>query len=224
MKLSMCNIYKVRNYQKNFISLAIQRKALVFGKFELKSRRKSPYFFNIGVFNTGDDLAKLGYFYAQAIQEQRINFDILFGPAYKGIPLVAACATILSTKFSISKSYVFNRKEKKDHGEGGDLVGADIRGKKVLIVDDVITAGTAIIEAQKIIQNAGGNLIGVMTALDRQERGYGTSSAINDLEKKFDISINSIITVTNICECLQNIPNMESVLKDLHDYRESYGV
>jgi len=182
----------MKDYQKNFIELALQYDVLRFGEFELKSGRHSPYFFNAGLFNTGKALAEMGRCYAQAIVESGVEYDILFGPAYKGIPLASSCAMSLFTEHNINTPYSFNRKEAKAHGEGGNIVGAPLEGK-VLIIDDVITAGTAIREAMDIISNAGAQAAGVLIALDRQEKGQAELSAIQEVEQQYNIPVLSII-------------------------------
>eukprot|EP00124_Ichthyophonus_hoferi_P000029 Ihof_evm29s1 gene=Ihof_evmTU29s1 len=170
----------MKDYQIKFLEMAVKENALTFGEFTLKSGRKSPYFFNAGLFNTGKVIDNLGRYYAAAVVDSKIEHEVLFGPAYKGIPLAAATAISLARDFDMDTPYCFNRKEAKDHGEGGNTVGASMRGKKVLIVDDVITAGTAIREAIEVITKAGGIPVGVVVCLDRQERGKANLSAIQE--------------------------------------------
>lgn len=181
----------MKAYQKEFIEFAIERGVLKFGEFTLKSGRTSPYFFNAGLFNKGSDLARLGRFYAEALVDSGIDFDVLFGPAYKGIPIATATAVALYDQHNQDTPYCFNRKEKKDHGEGGNLVGSALEGK-VMLVDDVITAGTAIREAMDIVQANGAELSGVLIALDRQEKGKGELSAIQEVERDFGAKVVSI--------------------------------
>lgn len=184
----------MKAYQKEFIEFAIERGVLKFGEFTLKSGRTSPYFFNAGLFNKGSDLARLGRFYAEALVDSGIDFDVLFGPAYKGIPIATATAVALYDQHNQDTPYCFNRKEKKDHGEGGNLVGSALEGK-VMLVDDVITAGTAIREAMDIVQANGAELSGVLIALDRQEKGKGELSAIQEVERDFGAKVVSIVSL-----------------------------
>lgn len=209
--------------KKRFIRLALECEVLRFGEFRLKSGRLSPYFFNAGLFNSGHALAELGACYAQAIVERRLDYDVLFGPAYKGIPLVATIAVALATQHGIDKPWAFNRKEAKDHGEGGSIVGARLSGS-VLIVDDVITAGTAIREAVDIIQAAGGEPSDVMIALDRQEKGQGDLSAIQEVQRDFGVDVHSIITLADLISYLEAETAMRSQLDAMRSYRELYGV
>lgn len=212
----------MKNYQQDFIEFALQRGALSFGNFTLKSGRQSPYFFNAGVFNTGEDLQKLGQFYAAAIGNSNLQYEALFGPAYKGIPLVSATVIGL-TAWKKNIPYAFNRKETKDHGEKGSLVGADINNKRVLIVDDVITAGTAIREAVGFLNSAKATFIGVVIALDRQERGQSCSSAIQEIEEEHNVPVISIITMTNLIEYLE-AQGLTAELDNMEAYRGEYGV
>ena len=182
----------MEQYQKDFVDFTLETGVLKFGEFTLKSGRISPYFFNAGLFNTGSHLSQLGNFYAQAIEASNLQFDVLFGPAYKGIPLAAATAIALNDNFNRNVPYSFNRKEAKDHGEGGSIVGHPLEGD-ILIIDDVITAGTAIREAQDIINANDANTKGVIVALDRQEKGKGELSAIQVVEQIFGIRVLSII-------------------------------
>jgi len=214
----------VLDYQKDFIDFAIQQQVLRFGEFTLKSGRISPYFFNAGLFNTGEALVKLGHCYAEAIQRAQLDFDVLFGPAYKGIPLAAATASTLARDQQRPTPFAFNRKEAKTHGEGGQLVGADLEGKKVLLIDDVITAGTAIREVLPQVENAGAQISGVVIALDRQERGQGERSAIQEVEQDLGIPVASIITLDNIFEYLNAQPQSASYAQAIEQYRQNYGI
>jgi len=209
--------------KKRFIELAIKYQVLRFGEFTLKSGRISPYFFNAGLFNSGYALAELGSCYAQTIIENDINYDVLFGPAYKGIPLVAAIAYALSVNHNIDKPYAFNRKEAKDHGEGGLIVGAELSGK-VLIVDDVITAGTAIREAVEIIQAEGAKTSAVLIALDRQEKGKGELSAIQEVNRDYGVEVFSIITMADLIDYLAGQSSFGQHLAAMEVYRSQYGV
>lgn len=213
----------LQSNKKRFIQLAIESDVLRFGEFTLKSGRISPYFFNAGLFNTGGALAELGSCYAQVIVDQALEFDVLFGPAYKGIPLAAAIAVALSTEHGIDKAYAFNRKEAKDHGEGGSIVGADVHGK-VLIVDDVITAGTAIREAVDIISAEGGKTSSILIALDRQEKGQGELSAIQEVQQDFDVSVHSIITMADLIAYIETDENYNQYLGAMRAYRDEYGI
>lgn len=217
----------MQDYQREFIEFAVQRQVLKFGQFTLKSGRTSPYFFNAGLFNTGRDLARLGQFYAQALLAAKIDYDLLFGPAYKGIPIATTTAVALADKHDIDKPYCFNRKEAKDHGEGGTLVGSPLAGK-VMLVDDVITAGTAIRESMQIIQANGAQLAGVLIALDRQEKGQGELSAIQEVERDFGCQVVSIVSLADLVEYLQDItqqqPEMTQHLDNIKQYRASYGI
>ena len=213
----------MKDYQYEFIDFAINAGVLRFGDFTLKSGRTSPYFFNAGLFNTGEHLARLGRFYAQAITDSKTGFDVLFGPAYKGIPLAAATSIALADHHQLNIPWCFNRKEAKDHGEGGNLVGAGLNGR-VLIIDDVITAGTAIREAVEIIQNAGATTGGVVIALDRQERGQGMTSAIQEVEESLKVRVTSIIKLEHLLEYLQDRPGREQDVAKIQAYREQYGV
>jgi orotate phosphoribosyltransferase len=210
-------------YQLDFIKFCISREVLSFGEFKLKSGRLSPYFFNFGLFNTGDDLAKIGQYYATAIMNNQLDFDILFGPAYKGIPLVTTSAIALAKNFKHNVPYAFNRKEAKDHGEEGNIVGANLRDKKVLIIDDVITAGTAINESMRILSAAGATTVGVIIALNRQERGQGTQSAIQEITERYQIPVTSIINLDNIVEYLSQTGQAEDIVK-IQTYRGQYGI
>lgn len=213
----------MKDYQHKFIDFAITVGVLRFGEFTLKSGRTSPYFFNAGLFNTGEQLALLGRFYAQAIVDSGTEFDVLFGPAYKGIPLAAATAIALADHHQRNVPWCFNRKETKDHGEGGNLVGSDLTGR-VLVIDDVITAGTAIRESVDIIKAAGASLGGVVIALDRQERGQGEQSAIQEMESGHGITVTSIVTLAHLLEYLQTQGDRGEDVARIESYREQYGV
>jgi orotate phosphoribosyltransferase len=213
----------MQDYQREFIQLALNHPVLRFGSFTLKSGRQSPYFFNAGLFNTGKALAKLGQYYAQAVVESGIEFDVLFGPAYKGIPLAAACSISLAEHHQVNTPYAFNRKETKDHGEGGNIVGAPLQGR-ILIIDDVMTAGTAIRESMQIIQAAGAEAAGVIIALDRQERGQGERSAVQEVEHQYRIPVLNIITLDNLIAYLQHENTHQENLEAMLAYRQQYGV
>jgi len=210
-------------YQRDFIRFAIDRGVLRFGEFTLKSGRTSPYFFNAGLFNSGSALAQLGRCYAAAIVDSKIPFDVLFGPAYKGIPLAAATAVQLAEQHQLDVPWCFNRKEAKDHGEGGSLVGAPLAGD-VLIIDDVITAGTAIREVMQIIQAQQARAAGVLIALNREERGNGELSAIQEVERDFGIPVVSIVSLTQVLEFLADDPQLKQHLPAVEAYRAQYGI
>lgn len=213
----------MQQYQREFIEFAIECGVLRFGEFTLKSGRVSPYFFNAGLFNTGRRLARLGRYYAAAITDAGLEFDVLFGPAYKGIPLASASAIALADHHDRDLPYCFNRKEAKDHGEGGNIVGAPLSGR-VLIIDDVITAGTAIGESMTIIEAAQARAAGVVIALDRQERGKGDRSAIQEVEANYGIAVTSIVTLADLTEFLEQDPAMAEHLERIRAYRAQYGV
>lgn len=213
----------MKAYQREFIEFALARHVLRFGEFTLKSGRTSPYFFNAGLFNTGKDLARLGRFYATALMDSGIEFDVLFGPAYKGIPIATTTAVALCDHHDVDIPYCFNRKEAKTHGEGGSLVGSELTGK-VMLVDDVITAGTAIRESMQIINAHQAQLAGVLIALDRQEKGQGELSAIQEVERDFACQIVSIITLADLISYLSEKPGMEAELASVSAYREQYGI
>lgn len=213
----------MKDYQREFIEFALEKQVLKFGEFTLKSGRKSPYFFNAGLFNTGRDLARLGRFYASALVDAGIEFDVLFGPAYKGIPIATTTAVALADHHDIDTPYCFNRKEKKDHGEGGNLVGSELNGR-IMLVDDVITAGTAIRESMEIIQAAGAELSGVLIALDRQEKGKAELSAIQEVERDFGTKVVSIVTLADLISFLQEKDDMAQHLDSVQAYRDQYGV
>ena len=210
-------------YQRDFIRFAIDRGVLRFGEFTLKSGRTSPYFFNAGLFNSGSALAQLGRCYAAAIVDSKIPFDVLFGPAYKGIPLAAATAVALAEQHQLDVPWCFNRKEAKDHGEGGSLVGAPLAGD-VLIIDDVITAGTAIREVMQIISAQEARAAGVLIALNREERGNGELSAIQEVERDFGIPVVSIVSLTQVLEFLADDPQLKQHLPAVEAYRAQYGI
>ena len=217
----------MKDYQREFIEFALTKQVLRFGEFTLKSGRTSPYFFNAGLFNTGRDLARLGRFYAQALADSTIEFDLLFGPAYKGIPIATTTAVALADHHDIDMPYCFNRKEAKKHGEGGSLVGSPLEGK-IMLVDDVITAGTAIRESMEIIKAHGAELSGVLIALDRQEKGQGELSAIQEVERDFATQVIAIVTladvVTYLEEKISSQPELAISLASINKYRESYGI
>ncbi len=210
-------------YQQQFIEFALKKNVLRFGDFELKSGRKSPYFFNAGLFNTGADLVTLASAYAQTIVNADLDFDVLFGPAYKGIPLAATTALTLADKFERDTPFCFNRKEAKTHGEGGNLVGAPLQGK-VLIIDDVITAGTAIRESMDMIKAAGAEPAGVIIALDRQEKGKGELSAIQEVERDYGIPVVSIIKLDNLLTFLQQNSQDPAIFESVKAYKQQYGI
>ncbi|CZT31469.1 orotate phosphoribosyltransferase [Pseudomonas cerasi] len=210
-------------YQRDFIRFAIDRGVLRFGEFTLKSGRTSPYFFNAGLFNTGSALARLGRFYAAAVVESGIAFDVLFGPAYKGIPLASATAVALAEHHDRDLPWCFNRKEAKAHGEGGSLVGSPLTGN-VLIIDDVITAGTAIREVMQIIKDQDATAAGVLIALNRQERGNGELSAIQEVERDFAIPVVSIVSLNQVLEFLADDPQLKQHLPAVEAYRAQFGI
>ena len=211
------------NYKTQFIDNAIESGALKFGQFRLKSGRVSPHFFNAGEFFHGKALSALGRCYAAAIVGSGVEFDVLFGPAYKGITLVAATSVALAEHHNIDVKYCFNRKEAKSHGEGGTLIGAPLEGR-VLIIDDVITAGTAVREVMAMVELAGGEPAGVVIGLDRKERGTSSKSAIQEVEQQFSIPVISIIDMDDILTYLKSQLDMKAVVKDIKNYRKEYGV
>lgn len=211
------------NYKNDFLRLAIENDVLRFGEFTLKSGRVSPYFFNAGLFATGKAMALLGQYYAQAIIDSGLRFDLLFGPAYKGIPLAAVTAAALYEKHGLDIPWAYNRKEKKDHGEGGQLVGAPMQGK-VLIIDDVITAGTAIREAVDMIENTGAELSGVVIALDRQEKGQGALSAVQEVEQCYGVRIANIAGLDDLMNFLAQDPDQSGLVEKMQAYRDAYVV
>ncbi|WP_257286307.1 orotate phosphoribosyltransferase [Endozoicomonas sp. SESOKO1] len=225
----------MHQYQKEFLDFAIEQQVLRFGEFTLKSGRKSPYFFNAGLFHSGEAISKLGQFYASAIVNAGLEFDILFGPAYKGIPLATATAVALFEKHNRNVPWCFNRKEAKDHGEGGYIVGAPLAGR-VAIIDDVITAGTAIREVMTIIEQTDATPAAVVVAMDRQEKGQGEPSApgesstlkelsaIQEVERDFDIPVLSIVSLTDLLEYSENHPDIRQYAPEIKAYRDTYGV
>ncbi len=213
----------MQSYQRRFLEFAIESNVLRFGNFTLKSGRSSPYFFNSGLFDSGLKLAQLGRFYAEAILASDIGFDMLFGPAYKGIPLVTATAVALAEHHGRDHPYAFNRKEAKDHGEGGNIVGAPLQGR-VLIIDDVISAGTSVRESVTIIQAAGATPAGVVISLDRQEKGKGDCSAIQEVEQQLGIPVTSIVNLDSLLEYISTQPELTTYRERVEDYRRRYGV
>lgn len=213
----------MKPYQQEFLNFAIDNNVLCFGEVTLKSGRLSPYFFNFGLFQTGSSLARLGDYYAQAIVDSGIKFDMLFGPAYKGIPLVSVIAATLYEKHGIDYAYAYNRKEAKDHGEGGNIVGAPLKGR-VLIVDDVISAGTACREAAQIVENNGAVLAGIAISLDRQEKGQGEKSAVQEVEESYGIEVINIIGLEDVIEHMKMSINNDALIAQIDAYREQYGV
>ncbi|MGP8308137.1 orotate phosphoribosyltransferase [Vibrio sp. YIC-376] len=213
----------MKAYQREFIEFALEKEVLKFGEFTLKSGRKSPYFFNAGLFNTGRDLARLGRFYAAALADSGIEFDVLFGPAYKGIPIATTTAVALADHHDIDTPYCFNRKEAKDHGEGGSLVGSALEGR-IMLVDDVITAGTAIRESMEIIKANGADLAGVLVAIDRQEKGKGELSAIQEVERDFGCAVISIVSLGDLITYLEEKGNATEHLEAVKAYRAEYGI
>lgn len=215
------------DYQQRFLEFAIQMDVLRFGEFRLKSGRLSPYFFNAGLFNDGEALTRLGQFYSTALLESGVEFDLLFGPAYKGIPLVSTTAISLNIDHGINVPYVYNRKEIKDHGEGGLLVGAKLQGK-VIIVDDVITAGTAVREVMELLRSddsttSPAKVTGVLIAIDRQEKGTGELSAIQEVEREYGISAISVVKLEHIIDYLGSDGRFKRELESMKRYRDEYG-
>ncbi|HOP16774.1 MAG: orotate phosphoribosyltransferase [Gammaproteobacteria bacterium] len=213
----------MQDYQREFLDFALDLGVLRFGRFTLKSGRISPYFFNAGLFNTGAALAKLGRFYAQAIVNAGLEFDVLYGPAYKGIPLAAVTAAALYDHHGIDVPYAFNRKEAKSHGEGGSIVGHPLEGN-ILIIDDVITAGTAIRESMDIIAAEGARPAGVVIALDRQERGKGERSAIQEVETDYGMPVTAIVRLADLIDFIRERADFDTYLADIQAYRREYGV
>ncbi|HBC3447377.1 TPA: orotate phosphoribosyltransferase [Vibrio parahaemolyticus] len=213
----------MKAYQREFIEFALEKEVLKFGEFTLKSGRKSPYFFNAGLFNTGRDLARLGRFYAAALADSGIEFDVLFGPAYKGIPIATTTVVALADHHDIDTPYCFNRKEAKNHGEGGNLVGSALEGR-IMLVDDVITAGTAIRESMEIIKANGADLAGVLVAIDRQEKGKGELSAIQEVERDFGCAVISIVSLGDLITYLEEKGNATEHLEAVKAYRAEYGI
>ena len=213
----------MEQYKRDFIEFALSRNVLKFGEFTLKSGRKSPYFFNAGLFNTGADLARLGEFYAAAIQASAVDFDVVFGPAYKGIPIGTSVSVALFNRYGIDKPVCFNRKEVKDHGEGGNLIGSPLQGK-ILLVDDVITAGTAIRESMELISANKAELAAVLIALNRKERGKGELSAIQEVERDYQCQVLSIIDLDDLMQFIEQDPRYSSRLPEMRVYRAEFGV
>ncbi|OOF37370.1 orotate phosphoribosyltransferase [Rodentibacter heidelbergensis] len=213
----------MEQYKRDFIEFALSRQVLKFGEFTLKSGRKSPYFFNAGLFNTGADLARLGEFYAAAIQASAVDFDVIFGPAYKGIPIGTTVSVALFNRYNLDKPVCFNRKEAKDHGEGGNLIGSPLQGK-ILLVDDVITAGTAIRESMELINANHAELAAVFIALNRKERGKGELSAIQEVERDYQCRVLSIIDLDDLMQFIEQDPNYREHLSAMHAYRAEFGV
>lgn len=213
----------MRDYRHDFIDFALAQEALCFGEFTLKSGRRSPYFFNSGLFNSGAALARLGEFYARAILASGMDFDMLFGPAYKGIPLASAVAIALSDQHNRDVPYCFNRKEAKNHGEGGITFGAPLAGR-VLIIDDVISAGTSVNLSVELIRRAGATPAGVAISLDRQERGSNDLSAVQEVEQAHGIHVTSIVTLKDLLAYLQRLPAYADHLQAIAAYRNEYGV
>lgn len=213
----------MQDYKKKFIEFALRKNVLKFGEFELKSGRTSPYFFNAGLFNTGKDLALLGNFYAAALMDAKLDYDLVFGPAYKGIPIATTTVVALANNYNLDVPYCFNRKEKKDHGEGGNLVGSPLQGK-VMLIDDVITAGTAIRESMHLIADNNAQLAGVAIALDRQEKGKGELSAIQEVERDFGCKVIAIITLQDLIDYLATQTGMQENLAAVQKYQDLYGI
>lgn len=213
----------MKAYQREFIEFALSKGVLKFGEFTLKSGRKSPYFFNAGLFNTGRDLNRLGKFYAAALEDSGVGFDLVFGPAYKGIPIATTTVVALDEHYGKDYPYCFNRKEAKDHGEGGNLVGSELKGR-VMLVDDVITAGTAIRESMDIIAAHEASLAGVLIALDRQEKGKGELSAIQEVERDYDATVISIVKLADLITYLEEQGDNQEALVAVRAYREQYGI
>ena len=213
----------MQDFQRDFIQFSIESDVLRFGEFTLKSGRTSPYFFNAGLFNTGSRLARLGQFYASAIVSAGVEFDTLFGPAYKGIPLVSAVSIALSEQHGIDKPWVFNRKEAKQHGEGGSLVGASLSGR-VLVIDDVITAGTAIRESLQLINASDASLAAVCVSIDRQEKGQHDRSAIQEIEQDHNVRVVTIAQLSTLIEYLKTQPDRADTVAAIEGYRAQYGV
>ena len=213
----------MEQYKRDFIEFALSRNVLKFGEFTLKSGRKSPYFFNAGLFNTGADLARLGEFYAAAIQASAVDFDVVFGPSYKGIQIGTSVSVALFNRYCIDKPVCFNSKEVKDHGEGGNLIGSPLQGK-ILLVDDVITAGTAIRESMELISANKAELAAVLIALNRKERGKGELSAIQEVERDYQCQVLSIIDLDDLMQFIEQDPRYSSHLPEMRAYRAEFGV
>ena len=216
-------VYCIENYKQEFIKFSLAEGVLKFGEFKLKSGRISPYFFNVGLFNSGESIYQLGQFYAKALIESQLKYDMLFGPAYKGISIVTSLATALARDHQINKPFAFNRKEMKDHGEKGLTVGAGIKGR-VVIVDDVITAGTAVNECARLITQLGGTLVGVLISLDRQERGHTTLSATTEVASKLNVPVAAIASLDDLINHLESgNSEVNGYLQDIKKYRQRYG-
>jgi len=212
----------VSDFRQDFIQFAVNRNVLCFGEFKTKAGRLSPYFFNAGLFNDGESLRQLAQFYAKAILSAQLQFDVLFGPAYKGIPLAAATAMALAEN-GHNVPFSYNRKETKDHGEGGNIVGAPLTGR-VLIIDDVISAGTSVRESVELIRASHATPCGVVIALDRMERGSGNLSAVQEVTQHYEIPVISIATLDNLVDYLQDRPEMAQNLHNVSEYRSLYGI
>jgi orotate phosphoribosyltransferase len=213
----------MRAYKRDFLELSLELGVLRFGEFTLKSGRISPYFFDAGLFNTGYAAAKLGRYYASAIADSEIEFDMLFGPAYKGIPLAVLAASALAEHHDLDVPYAFNRKEVKAHGEGGSIIGAPLSGR-VFIVDDVITAGTAAREAQQIVSSAGADAAGLVISLDRQELGRDSRSAVQEVEQTLRIPVISIVQLEDLIDMLEESDEYNEFLAPVTEYRKKYGI
>ena len=214
----------MENYRQEFIKFSLEKGVLRFGEFKLKSGRISPYFFNVGLFNSGQSINQLGQFYAKALIASQLEYDMLFGPAYKGISNVTSLASALSRDYQIDKPFAFNRKEMKDHGEKGLTVGAEIKGR-VVIADDVITAGTAVNECARLIAQLGGTLVGVLISLDRQEKGHSNLSATTEVATKLDVPVFAIASLDDLINHLESEgSDANNYLQDIKKYRERYGI
>lgn len=214
---------ELKPYQREFIDFVIRAEVLRFGQFVLKSGRSSPYFFNTGLFNSGTRIASLGRFYAQALIDSGIEFDMIFGPAYKGIPLAVATVAALAEHHARDIPYAFNRKEAKDHGEGGSIVGAELSGR-VLIIDDVISSGLSVNESVSLIKRTGAQPAGVLIAMDRQERGRGERSAVQEIREQQGFPVTSIITLSDLAVFLSERDEQRTTLEAIRHYRQQYGV
>lgn len=212
------------DWKKEFIDFSFKKKALKFGTFKLKSGRSSPYFFNSGLLSTGKDIIKIGLFYAHSIIESKIKFDVLFGPAYKGIPIAVATSIALKNHYNLNIPYAFNRKESKKHGEQGDLIGEKIHNKKIIILDDVITSGTAIHHSIEIIEKQGAQISSVFVLLDRKEKGKRNLCTINHLKNQKSYEIISIITIEDLISYLLEDKTLKKHIPDLVQYRKKYGI
>lgn len=212
----------MKNSTKKFIKFAIEQDILKFGEFKTKAGRLSPYFFNLGLINDGQSLKKIGEFFAEFIHNNNLSFDLLYGPAYKGISLVSSTSIAL-TQFNKNIPFAFNRKEIKDHGEGGQIIGHPIEGN-VLILDDVISAGTSIRESVDIIKSNGGNPIGILVAIDRQEKGKANLTAIDEVKKELHVNVYSLITLTDVINYLSEDEKYSNFLPQVQTYRDMYGV